>query len=47
MPTTSCTLLMNAISEDFYLYLAFVNSKRNRIIDSVCVRRDEHYECGK
>ena len=35
---TTCTLLMNAISEGFYLYLAFVNSKRNRISDSVCVR---------
>ena len=34
---TQCTLLMNAISEGFYLYLAFINSKRNRISDSVCV----------
>ena len=35
---TTCTLLMNAIPTGFYLYLAFVNSKRNRISDSVCVR---------
>ena len=34
---TQCTLLMNAIPEGSCLYLAFVNSKRNRISDSVCV----------